>query len=131
MKKFVAFLAGLFLVCLATVAVAQPKAGPDYFAGKWSTLIKGTPQGDVKLIFVLDKNGTGLSGVVQDSTGVEMSKIDKVELSDKSATIYCNLSGYDVNIELTPKDDDNVTGTLMGMFEVEGVRIKSPKQLRN
>ena len=131
MKKTFALLTGLFLVCLSFSSMAQPKGGPDYFAGKWNTLIKGTPQGDVRLLFVLEKDGSGLKGVVQDSTGNEMSKIDKVDIAEKSITIFCNIAGYDVNIELTPKDDDNVTGTLMGMFEVEGVRVKTPKQLRN
>ena len=99
----------------------------DYFVGKWNVLIKGTPDGDAKMIIVLEKKDTTMSGIVQDSMGKEMSKIYKVELNGTSATLYFNVQGYDVDLVMNKKDDDHVTGSLMGMFDAEGERIKETK----
>jgi hypothetical protein len=127
MKKVSVLFAGLFLLLLSINVHAQT-SGADYFAGKWSVLVKGTPNGDAKMIFVLDKKDSTLAGIVQDSTGNQISKIDKVELNGDKATLYFTASGYDVNLEMNKKDDDHVTGSLMGMFDAEGDRVKDIKK---
>jgi hypothetical protein len=129
MKKLSVFLAGLFFLLLSFNVQAQSKTGADYFQGKWSVLLKGLPQGDSKMIFVLEKKDSTLTGVVQDSTGTQISTIDKIELNadGTTATAYFNAQGYDVNLEMTKKDDDHVTGSLMGMFDAEGERVKATK----
>ena len=125
MKKVSVFFAGLFFLLLSLGVNAQAKKGADYFAGKWSVLIKGLPDGDTKMLFVLDKKEASLTGVVQDSTGKEITKITSVELKDNSLTVYFTAQGYDVNLVMDKKDEDKVTGSLMGMFEAEGDRVKT------
>ena len=127
MKKVSLLFAGLFFLLLSIHVQAQSKTGADYFMGKWSVLVKGTPNGDAKMFFVLDKKDSTLTGVMQDSTGKELSKIDKVDLAGDKATLYFNTQGYDVNLEMNKKDDDHVTGSLMGMFDADGERIKTTK----
>ncbi|MEO6550858.1 MAG: hypothetical protein ABIN94_22840 [Ferruginibacter sp.] len=127
MKKFSLLFAGLFLLLLSTNVHAQSKTGADYFTGKWSVLVKGTPNGDSRMFIVLDRKDSTLTGIVQDSTGKEMAKIDKTELSGDKATVYFSTQGYDVNLEMNKKDDDHLTGTLMGMFDAEGDRVKQVK----
>jgi hypothetical protein len=126
MKKVSLLFAGLFFLLLSINVHAQT-SGADYFTGKWSVLVKGTPNGDAKMFVVLDKKDTTLTGSVQDSTGKEMSKIDKVEVSGDKATVYFNTQGYDVNLEMNKKDGDHVTGSMMGMFDADGERVKSTK----
>jgi hypothetical protein len=126
MKNFKSILIGLFSLLFIVGAKAQT-AGVDYFAGKWSVLVKGLPNGDAKMFFVLEKKDTTMTGVVQDSTGIEISKIDKVELKENTATVYFSAQGYDVNLAMTKKDDDHITGSLMGMFDAEGERLKVAK----
>jgi hypothetical protein len=104
------------------------KTGADYFKGKWNVLIKGTPNGDAKMIFVLENKNDSIVGVVQDTTGAEISKISNAELNDTSVTVYFNAQGYDVNVVMNKKDDDHVSGSLMGMFDADGERIKEAKQ---
>ena len=116
--------AGIFFLALSMNANAQSKAGADYFAGKWSVLLKGTPGGDAKMIFVLENNNDSIAGVVQDTTGVEISKITNADLKDSAVTLYFNTQGYDVNLLLTKKDEDHADGSLMGMFDAEGERVK-------
>ena len=125
MKKLTVIFAGLFLLVLSLKTTAQ--TGADYFAGKWSVLVKALPQGDTKMVFVLEKKDSTLTGVVQDTTGTEISKLDKVELSDSSATVYFTAQGYDVNLVMIKKDEDHITGSLMSMFDAEGERIKNAK----
>jgi hypothetical protein len=127
MTKFKSVVAGVFILFLTLKTHAQTGAGADYFAGKWNVVIKGTPQGDARMFFVLEKKDSTMTGVVQDSTGTQISKLDKVELAANSATLYFNVQGYDVNLVMNKKDDDHVTGSLMGMFDADGERVKGAK----
>ncbi|MBI3717954.1 MAG: hypothetical protein HY252_05105 [Sphingobacteriales bacterium] len=128
MKKTSFLFAGLLFLLLSLSAKAQ-KTGADYFAGKWSVLIKGTPGGDAKMIVVLTKKDSALTGVILDTTGAQTSKIDKIEVNGNEATIYFNAQGYDVNLVMTKKDDDHFTGSLIGMFDADGERVKQEKAI--
>src|SRR5215470_4221025 len=127
MTKFKTTFAGVVTLILALNVHSQTGAGADYFAGKRNVLIKGTPQGDARLFFVLEKKDSTMTGIVQDSTGTQISKLDKVELTANSATLYFNVQGYDVNLVMNKKDDDHVAGSLMGMFDADGERVKTVK----
>jgi hypothetical protein len=127
MKCLHATLAVIFLLAVSFSANAQTKTGADYFEGKWSVLVKALPQGDTKMVFVLEKKDASMTGAVQDSTGKEIAKLDKVELGDSTITVYFSAQGYDVNLVLNKKDEDHVAGSLMGMFDAEGDRVKVVK----
>jgi hypothetical protein len=114
----------LFFLLLSTNMLAQPIPGADYFKGKWSVLIKGTPNGDTRMMVLLENRNDSLAGVVQDSTGIEISKISKIQLTDTSATIFFTAQGYDVDLVMNKKDNDHITGSLMSMFDAEGERVK-------
>ena len=124
MKQFNLLFTVLFLLIFSLGANAQSKAGADYFAGTWNVLVKGTPNGDARMFFVLDNKDSKLSGIVQDSTGKEMTKITSTELTDSSVTIYFTTQGYDVNLLMTKKTDDHAIGSLMSMFDAEADRVK-------
>lgn len=128
MKKLSSILLAISFLLLAVAANAQSKAGADYFKGKWSVLLKGTPGGDAKMVFVLENRNDSIVGVVQDTAGVEIAKITSVELKDTEITLYFSTQGYDVNLLLAKKDDDHANGSLMSMFDAEGERIKEIKQ---
>lgn len=125
MKKLSLLFAGTLFMFLSLNVQAQTPA--DYFVGKWNVVVKGTPDKDSNMVLVLERNADTLSGVVQDTDGNEISKIDSTELSDDSATFYFNAGGYDVTLELSKADEDHVTGNLMGMFEAEGERVTETK----
>ena len=127
MKKPINFFAGLIIMLLSIQAQGQSKIGADYFEGKWNVLVKGLPGGDTKMFFVLERKDTTMTGVVQDSTGKEISKLDKVELHDTTATAFFSAQGYDVNLVMNKKDEDHITGSLLSMFEAEGERVKLVK----
>ena len=124
MKKINSFFIGSLLLLLAVNTNAQSKTGADFFAGKWKVLVTGTPYGDLKRIYVLDKKDNALTGIVQDSTGKEITKCSKVEVKDNEVTLYYKAMGNDVSITLIKKDDDHVTGSVLGQFDAKGERIK-------
>jgi len=124
MKKINSIAIGSLLLFLAVSTNAQTKTGADFFAGKWKVLVTGTPYGDLKRIYVLEKSGNELTGTVQDSTGKEITKCSKVEVKDNEVTLYYQAMGNDVSITLIKKDDDHVTGSVLGQFDAKGERIK-------
>ena len=124
MKKVSLVSTGLFFLLLFSNLHAQSKTGADYFAGKWNVLVKGTPSGDSKMFVSLAKQDSTMSGVLLDSTGTKMADISKVELKDNEVTVYFTAQGYDVYLTMDKKDDDHVTGSMMGMFDADGDRVK-------
>ena len=98
-----------------------------FYAGKWKIIVLGTPYGDVKMGFVIEKKEGKYSGIVQDSTGVEITKISSIEEAGKSITVSYNAMGYDLSVQLEPADDDNLKGVLNNMFDTKGIRVKETK----
>lgn len=127
MKKLTSLLAGLVFFAISFNAAAQQTPTADYFLGKWNVLVKGTPNGDAKMVFILEKKDGKIIGAVRDTTGTEISKIDNSELKDNEITIFFNANGYDVNLLLKRKDDDHAIGSMMAMFDAEADRMKTTK----
>src|SRR6476661_1176944 len=132
MKKVRLFFTGVFLLLLLSFHVnAQQKdtaqGKGDYFPGKWNVLVKGVPGGDAKMTVNFERKDTALTAAIQDSTGKEAGKVNKVIENEQSVTIYFTAQGYDVDLTLEKKDDDHVAGSLMGMFDATGDRIKEMK----
>lgn len=114
---------------VASMAATAPAATAtaDYFPGKWNVTVFGTPNGDAKMTFVLERKDGKLGGAVQDSTGKELTKITSIDEKDKSITMAFTVQSYDVTLTLDPVDADNVKGSLMGMFDAKGTRVKESK----
>jgi hypothetical protein len=125
MKKLVAFVFVLMSLCSATSFAKLPDP-TDFFAGKWKIMVAGTPNGDVTFSTnLVRKDGvlTGQLKIVGDDS-LPLVDISKVEDNKEKVVIYFTIQGYDVNAELTKVDSDNLKGSLMGMFEAKGVRVK-------
>jgi hypothetical protein len=125
MKKVFAFVF-LFSTMFSVSSFAKLPDPADFFAGKWKILVIGTPNGDATFSAdLIRKDGalTGVLKVVGDATA-EPIQIAKVEDDKEKVVIFFTVQGYDVNVELTKVDSDNLKGSLMGMFEAKGVRVK-------
>ena len=123
MKK-TGLLATLLISAMLLSSRAKAQSTTDYFPGKWKVTIYGTPNGDAFMYFLLQRKDGKLTGTVNDSTDKEMTKITQVEEKDTTVTLYFTTQGYDVNINLNQVPADSVKGSLMGMFDAKGVRIK-------
>lgn len=123
MKK----LATLFAILLGFFLSQNSKAQAvkDYYPGKWIITVYGTPQGDAKLTFLLERKYNKLSGVIKDSSGTKiLTPITQFDEKDKTLTMAFNLQNYDLTLTLDPVDDDHVKGSMIGMFDAKGIRIK-------
>ncbi len=125
MKKINLMLVTLVAFALiATKTQAQTTAN-NYFIGKWDVLVKGLPQGDAHLKFVIADSAGHAKGVLLDTTAAHKDiPLTKIEQADDKITLYFTTQGYDVTLLLTKKDDDHATGSLMGMFDALAERIK-------
>ena len=124
MKKLSLILTVVVALFLSLNAKAQTA---DYYPGKWNVTVMGTPNGDAKMTFVLERKDGKLTGAVQDTTGKEMTKITQIDEKDKTITAAFTIQSYDVTLTLDPVDDDHVKGSLMGMFDAKGIRVKETK----
>ncbi|MFT5884945.1 MAG: cytochrome c [Arcticibacterium sp.] len=96
----------------------------DFFAGKWNTTFLGTPQGDAKLVLDLKREDGDLMGTItSEEDGAEPVKLDQIEENEDGITIYFNMMNYDLNVELKKEDEQNMKGSLMGMFEVTAEKM--------
>ena len=127
MKTLTSFFLLLCFLGLSFGAKAQT-SNPDYFAGKWNVIVEGTPGGDAKMIVSLGRKEGKLEGVILDSLQKEIAKISSIEETEKSVTVNFTSQGYDVNLLMEKKDDDHVTGNMLGMFDAKGERIKEIKK---
>ena len=125
MKKLSLILTIVIVLFLSLNVKAQTTT--DYYPGKWNVTVMGTPNGDAKMTFVLERKDGKLTGAVQDTTGKEMTKITQIDEKDKTITAAFTIQSYDVTLTLDPVDDDHVKGSLMGMFDAKGIRVKETK----
>jgi len=112
------------IVTILPMPVLVQSATADFFAGKWSALVKGM-QGDTQMIFTLEKKNGKITGTVQDATGKELSKVTDAELKENEIVLFFNTQGREVNLSLKKKDNDHASGSLMGMIDVEAERVKT------
>jgi hypothetical protein len=125
MKK-VSLIVFLLLFGIVIKGFSQTAKPVEFWAGKWEFTVIGTPQGDSKFKTNLIRKEGKLEGeLVTTADGTEMKiPITKIEESADKIAIFFTTQGYDVNLEFTKVDENNIKGSLMSMFDAKGVRIK-------
>lgn len=124
MRKLHLVIVTLVALMLLSFNVNAQTTPASYYTGKWDLLIKGTPNGDVHLIFNLADSAETVNGTFVDPDTKTDVPVTKSEFADGKPTLYFTVKGYDVSLTLEKKDDDHVTGNMMSMFEVTGERVK-------
>src|ERR1700761_2809997 len=120
-KTILVSLMAVILVVIATKVNAQT----NYFIGKWDVLVKGLPQGDTHMTFNIADSAGHVKGALLDTTTAHKNiPLTKIEQDGDKITLYFSVQGYDVNLLLAKKDDDHATGSLMGMFDANAIRLK-------
>ncbi len=128
MKRKIAMMTGWLVLSLVLCMNAAAQDAADYFAGAWKVEIKGTPTGDGKLILNLDRvEGKLQGGIIDTTTFRQVVPFTSVDEKENSVSAYFSAEGYEVYITLVKKDENSVTGNLLDMFDVTGVRVKLPK----
>ena len=121
MKKFSALLFFFIALFFSSATMAQSS---DYFVGDWEVQIKDTPMGTISVVLTLERVDGKLAGkFVDKASGVE-TKMNQITEQAAGLTLSFTAEGYgDLYLTLQRADDENVTGSLMDSFAVEGKRV--------
>ena len=126
MKKLI-FLSISFLIISCGV---QKKVTKDLYIGVYVITVFDVDQiGDVPLTLTINKNETGyISNLDMRGEAAEnadyMWEVQGTKVEDEVISIEAIIASYDVDFELTIEGDE-VSGSMMGMFDVEGSRVES------
>ncbi len=125
MKKVSVILIVLFFG-IALKGFSQTAPAPDFYAAKWEITIFGTPNGDSKMTTSLMRKDGKLTGELKDATDTTKPAIPitSIEETPNGINIGFSASGYDITLELTKVDEDNLKGSMMGMFDTKAKRLK-------
>ena len=95
----------------------------DYFTGDWKILIEGTPNGDAEMIMHLERVEGKLKGEMRGEEGGDPIKIDRIEEKENAISVYYFAAGYDISMDFQKLDENNLKGSLLGMFTANGTRV--------
>lgn len=112
------------VVFFATIVMAKAQVNQNFFVGNWEVLVKGTPQGDVKMPMSFELKEDKIIGKITNPETNEVATMTSVEMQGEELHAAFSAGGYDLTLVIKKKDDDHFQGTLMEMIEVEGTRLK-------
>lgn len=124
MKKIIiALIATTFVSC-----AVQKKVAKDPYVGIYDiTVFDVTQIGDVPLKLTINKSESSYTSNIEVRGEAADNgftwEIDSTTIEDEVLRIEAYVANYDVYFELSI-DGDDISGSLMGMFDVEGVRIQ-------
>jgi hypothetical protein len=126
MKK-VTILISMIIIAFAAnsmSAYAQTKnTGDKYFIGKWNVMVYGVPDGDTKMVINIEKKEDKIAGTLADPSKTDPPLVlENIMVADSTFKATFNAQGMDISIMLKIKDDKNITGNMMEMFDIKGAK---------
>ena len=120
------FLLSFFALLFVASSLHAQTAPEDYFVGTWKVKAFGLPQGDTDLVIKFEKKDGKLSGGIIDPATQQVNPFTKIETAQNKVTAYFIAQEQQMEVYLTleKKDDTNVTGSIMDMFNMEGTKGK-------
>ena len=125
MKKLI----GSFIFLIFAACGTQKKAIVDPFVGVYDmTVFEVTQIGDIPLKLIIKKDNGGYVSEIetnsQDPAASEyLWEVISTAINDGIIYIDATIANYDLNFELNV-DNNDISGYMMGMFDVEGIKIK-------
>ena len=125
MKKLLPFIALFVIASCGT----QKKVIVDPYVGIYDVTIFDVPQvGDWPLKLIIKKDDNGYAAELQtnseDPAASEyLWEVTSTSVDDNIVYIDATIAAYNLNFELSI-DEDYISGAMMGMFDVEGIRVK-------
>lgn len=114
-------LTGLLFLFTSSILFAN-QLNDDFFADRWQVQIFDTPDGDHTMVMALKRDGDNLTGWFEGPDGTR-AEIERIQEAENSITVYWTAEGYYVSLQLDKKDDNNLTGNLLHMFNSTAERI--------
>lgn len=115
----------MFVAIFTTNGFAQEEASQseDYFADNWEVILMDTPSGDYTMIVQLTREDGELKGIITSEDAPEEFLIENIVEREDSITFYWTAQGTYANVDLKKEDENNMKGTLMGMFPATAERV--------
>ena len=121
MKKIVFVCMLCMMMAASTFTSHAQEESKDYFVGKWLVKIQDLPvdieETTVDIARVDGKLKVNLSA---DGQQIEVQQVNEKETS---ITFYFNGNGFDVDMTLVKKSQNEVTGDMLSQFDLTGKRI--------
>lgn len=122
MKFYFSFLALFFLISCGV----QKSVTKDPYVGSYEmTVFEVDNFGDIPLFLDITKEGDQYKAAIKPQDGSQdvSFEVEGTTFDEGSFTVEAYAAGYDIYFELTI-EEDALSGSLMGMFDIEGNRIK-------
>lgn len=121
MKKIVFFCMLCMLMAASTFTSHAQEESKDYFVGKWLVKIQDLPV-DIEEMTVDIARVDGKLKVNLSADGQQI-EVQQVNEKETSITFYFNGNGFDVDMTLVKKSQNEVTGDMLSQFDLTGKRI--------
>jgi len=126
MKK----LSTIFTMCImafvlnnVSINAQAIKTGEKYFIGKWNVMVYGLPDGDTKMVINIEKKDDKITGNMADPAKTDTPlELTNIEVADSTFKATFSAQGMDIALTLKIKDDKNIAGNMMDMFEIKGTK---------
>ena len=121
MKKIVFFCMLCMLMAASAFTAQAQEESKDYFVGKWLVKIQDLPV-DIEEMTVDIARVDGKLKVTLSADGQQI-EVQQVNEKETSITFYFNGNGFDVDMTLVKKSQNEVTGDMLNQFDLTGKRI--------
>ena len=112
-----------FVLNNGSVNAQAIKTGEKYFIGKWNVMVYGLPDGDTKMVINIEKKDDKLAGNMADPSKPDPPlELSNIEVADSTFKATFSAQGMDIALTLKIKDDKNIAGNMMDMFEIKGTK---------
>ena len=128
MKKTVFFCMMCMLMAASTFTAHAQEESKDYFVGKWLVKIQDLPV-DIEEMTVDIARVDGKLKVNLSADGQQI-EVQQVNEKETSITFYFNGNGFDVDMTLVKKSQNEVTGDMLSQFDLTGKRVTKSPQTR-
>ena len=128
MKKIVFFYMMCMLMAASTFTAHAQEESKDYFVGKWLVKIQDLPV-DIEEMTVDVARVDGKLKVNLSADGQQI-EVQQVNEKETSITFYFNGNGFDVDMTLVKKSQNEVTGDMLSQFDLTGKRVTKSPQTR-
>ena len=128
MKKIAFFCMMCMLMAASTFTANAQEESKDYFVGKWLVKIQDLPV-DIEEMMVDVARVDGKLKVNLSADGQQI-EVQQVNEKETSITFYFNGNGFDVDMTLVKKSQNEVTGDMLSQFDLTGKRVTKSPQTR-
>ena len=126
MKKASIILSMIIMAIVMNTSLLKAQdinTGEKYFTGKFNLMVYGLPDGDTKMVLTIVIKDDKLTGtiVAPERTDPPL-ELTGIAVADSTLNATFSAQGMDITLFFKIKDDKNVTGNMMNMFDIKGTK---------